>query len=239
MMPRHIRAEHKFDRRDIERGDLGGNRFRVIDDVVSAVLTAPCSLFRIVEGRCHDGEPRELPSEVNSHRSDAACAANDQHGRAARAFGNGEAVKEHFPGCDRGQRHRRRFRKTQALGLSSNDPLVDQVIFGVGTRPYERASIKHLIARFEIPDPVADVFDDAGSIEAKNGRILSVSRNPRARFHVNGVNRNGFGISMSRRASAPVWGSDLKNPIAFITFPWLSSWLSLWRSPWPAARFRD
>jgi len=37
---------------------------------------------------------------------------------------------------------------------------------------------KHLVTRFEIPDLVANAFDDTGSIEAKDGRVLLVSRNP-------------------------------------------------------------
>jgi hypothetical protein len=141
-------------------------------------------------------------------------------------------VKKHFPGGDGGQWYGRGFGKIQGPGFRPNDALVDKVIFRVGTWAYERAGIKHLVTRFEIPDLVANAFDDTGSIEAKDGRVLLVSRNPRASFDVDGVDRtasiftsrsrpvgDGFGMSMSRRLSAPVWGSHLKNPIAFMLLP--------------------
>jgi len=67
--------------------------------------------------------------------------------------------------------------KFRLLGFGPTT-LVDKVIFRVGTWAYERAGIKHLVTRFEIPDLVANAFDDTGSIEAKDGRVLLVSRNP-------------------------------------------------------------
>ena len=49
MVPRHIGTEHEFDRRDLECGDLGGDRFRVIEYMVSAIPTTPFPLLLFVE----------------------------------------------------------------------------------------------------------------------------------------------------------------------------------------------
>jgi hypothetical protein len=67
MVARHIGAEHKFDGRNLERGDLGCDRFRVIEDMVGTVFTAPFPFLLIVEGRGHNSELRELPSELHGH----------------------------------------------------------------------------------------------------------------------------------------------------------------------------
>src|ERR1700752_4688648 len=83
MVPRHVGAKHKFDRRDIERGDLRSDRFRVVEYVVGAVFTAPFPFLLIVERRGHDSELCELPRELHGHRSDATGATDDQHRRTA------------------------------------------------------------------------------------------------------------------------------------------------------------
>ena len=62
--------------------------------------------------------------------------------------------------------------KPQAPGLWADDALIDEVILTISTRPDESAGIKYLVAQFEIPDLVADAFDDARPIEAQDGRLL-------------------------------------------------------------------
>src|SRR5947199_3007837 len=101
----------------------------MVDDVMRAKLPAPGLRLRPRRGG-DDGEPGQCARELNADRADAARAADDQQRFAlAAAARHGEAVEQHLPCGDRGEREGGGGREVERRRFGAYDALVDYMKF--------------------------------------------------------------------------------------------------------------
>ena len=119
--------------------------------------------------------------ELNSNRSDAAGAANDQQRLAAvglGVLGNTKTVEQALPGRHRGQRQSRRLREIETGGHVAHDALIHELVFGIAAWPGKFAGIKHAIAGLEQFATGTNRDHLAGRIPAQNTRVVALRQRP-------------------------------------------------------------
>ncbi len=163
----------------------------MIDDRVRAEIAAPLLRFRPGRGG-DDGQSGEAARELDQDGADAAGAARDQQGARIDALAGhrAEAIKQQFPGGDRGQRQRRRLRERKARRLAPDDAFVDQMKFRIGALAQDRAGIEDLVASLEQGDVRANGIDDAGGVVAEDLGLAFRRRGALAHLEVDRIGRD-------------------------------------------------
>src|SRR4051812_5090190 len=102
----------------------------MIDDIVGAELAAPGSGLGARRGRDYR-QPGETSRQLDENGPAPAGAPDDQElaGVGPLPREHAQPVEEKLPGGDRGQRQGGSFRDTECLGLTTDDALIDEVIF--------------------------------------------------------------------------------------------------------------
>ena len=162
-------AEDVVDEAVADRLQLLGHRLRMIDHVMRAELPAPGLRLRPRRGRDHGELGRACAragSQIEPTPPAPPTISSDLPSPPPR--GIAEAVEQHFPCGDRGERQRGRRREVERLRLAPDDALVDQMEFAVGAGPDDRARVPDLVARLEQRHVRPDRRDDAGRVVAEN-----------------------------------------------------------------------
>src|SRR3712207_5978869 len=93
---------------------------------------APVARFRSAGGG-DDAGVRALAGKLDRDGADTAGATDDEQGAGVAAGGQLQAVEEHLPGSDGGQRKRGGFGEGQAGGFGADYPSIDHVALAVAT----------------------------------------------------------------------------------------------------------
>src|SRR5882672_5499383 len=99
------------------------------------------------------------------------------------------------------------MRKTKALRLLANDALVYKMKLGIRTGSRDGAGVVHLVSRFEERRLGPRLFDDAGSIPAKNLVLVTIRRGTCSHRHVDRVDRHCFDFNQ-KITSCRTWDGN-------------------------------
>jgi hypothetical protein len=141
-----------------------------------------------------DDEVGEVAGELDRDRADTAGPTDEEDG--ARRTGDEpadvEAVEEHLPCGDRGEREGGGLGEVEAARLGADDALVDEVQLGVGTLTGDAAGVEHLVAGPEEGGLRPGSADDAGRVVAQHLDAAGLVRaGAAADLGVNRVHRDG------------------------------------------------
>jgi hypothetical protein len=180
---------------DVELGNLWRERPRVVDDMMSPKPFNPLLGFR-PRGGGDDDEIRALSSDLDGDRPDPTRTTDDEDRRRP---GNGlrhvQAIEHGFPGRQRREWQRRRFRPVERRGFTTDDPGVDEMELRIGARPYERSGIIDLVAYRELRHVGADLLHDPGRIPSQHFPIAISGRRAAADFVVDRVDRDSLHLN--------------------------------------------
>jgi len=141
----------------------------LVDHVVGAQLQGPVAGFRTRGGADH-GHLRQLARQLQQDRADTAGGADHQQGFtfALVAGRHVQAVEQHFPGRQAGQRQRRGRAEIERCRHVADDALVHQLQFAVAAGARDRAGVPDAVARLEQGHVGTDRLDDAGRVPAQH-----------------------------------------------------------------------
>ena len=137
-----------------------------------------------------------MACQLDRHRADAAGAADHQqvlaHVAAAIELQR-HALEQQFPGCESGQRQRRRFSEIERGRLARDQALINPLVLGVAARPGNVTGEVDLVTGGEQPGLVTDGFDHAGCVPAEHpGNLKSGRIGGGPLLAIDGVDRNRF-----------------------------------------------
>ena len=175
-----------------QRAHLLDHRFAVIDNMIGTELLDPVGRFGTRRGG--DNHKSRCLGKLNANRADAAARPDDENRLAlvGPVAIDTQPVKERLIGSDRCQRQCCGFGKAKAARFRTDNALVNQLKFGVGTRAGNVACVIYLIAGFEECHIRADRFNNAAGIPAKNaGSCFNIVFRA-ADFCIDRIDRHGL-----------------------------------------------
>src|SRR5215831_19224673 len=110
--------------------------------------------------------------DLNGNGTDAPCAPQDEQTFIGGLIDT-QAVKKHFPSGDRGERQRSGCGKSQSFRLFANNPFVNALEFGVGSRAVDRAGVVDFVARLEERYLSSGLSYHTGSVPTQNGKFAA------------------------------------------------------------------
>src|SRR5947209_19259904 len=112
--------------------------------------------------------------QLSGDGANTARSSDDEHALAViplGLLGNAEAIKETFPGRQRGERERRRLGEAQIAWLASDEALVHQMELAVATWTSQIARVVDRIARSKERALRACRLNHTGHVPAQDARV--------------------------------------------------------------------